>query len=65
MDELNLSEGALRKTEQVRNRAKRYRAKRRKAYNDYHAEYYAAHREEINRKRRERYRLKQGGTNGV
>lgn len=65
MDELNLTEGALRKTEQVRNRAKRYRAKRRKAYNDYHAEYYAAHREEINRRRRERYRLKHGGANGI
>ena len=63
MDELNLSEGALRKTEQGRNRAKRYRAKRRNAYNAYQAEYYAAHREEINRRRRERYRLSKGGMN--
>ena len=63
MPELNLSEGALRKTDQARNRAKRYRAKRRKAYNDYQAEYYAAHREEINRRRRERYRLSKGGAN--
>ena len=61
MDELNLNEGALRKKDQARNRAKRYRAKRRKAYNDYQSEYYAAHREEINRRRRERYRLKHGG----
>ena len=65
MDELKLSEGALPKKDQARNRAKRYRAKRRKAYNDYHAEYYAAHREEINRRRRERYRLKHGGANGI
>ena len=65
MPELNLNEGALRKTDQARNRAKRYRAKRRKAYNDYQAEYYAAHREEINRRRRERYRLKHGGADGI
>lgn len=63
MDELNLNEGALRKTDTARNRAKRYRAKRRKAYNSYQAEYYAAHREEINRRRRERYRLSKGGMN--
>ena len=63
MTELNLNESALRKTDQARNRAKRYRAKRRKAYNDYQAEYYAAHREEINRRRRERYRLSKGGMN--
>ena len=63
MDELKLSEGALPKKDQARNRAKRYRAKRRKAYNDYQAEYYAAHREEINRRRRERYRLSKGGMN--
>ena len=65
MDELKLNEGALRKTEQARNRAKRYRKKQRRAYNAYHSEYYVAHREEINRKRRERYRLQHGGANGV
>ena len=63
MPDLNLTEGALRKTDTARNRAKRYRSKRRKAYNDYQAEYYAAHREEINRRRRERYRLSKGGVN--
>ena len=63
MDELKLNEGALRKPDTARARAKRYRAKRRKAYNDYQAEYYAAHREEINRRRRERYRLSKGGMN--
>ena len=65
MPELNLNEGALPKKDKARNRAKRYRAKRRKAYNDYQAEYYAAHREEINRRRRERYRLKHGGADGI
>lgn len=65
MDELKLNEGALPKKDQARNRANRYRAKRRKAYNDYQAEYYAAHREEINRRRRERYRLKHGGADGI
>lgn len=65
MDELKLNEGALRKTEQARNRAKRRRVKRRKAYNAYQAEYYAAHREEINARRRELYRLKHGGGDGI
>ena len=63
MPDLNLNEGALPKKDQARNRAKRYRAKRRKAYNDYQAEYYAAHREEINTRRRERYRRSKGGVN--
>ena len=62
MEELN--EGALPKlgsTEYMR----KFRKEQADRYNQYHKDYYQNNKERINARRRERYRAKNGGNDGV
>ena len=63
MEELN--EGALHKSEQDKAKQYRYRENHRDRYNKYHKDYYQNNKERINARRRERYRAKNGGNDGV
>ena len=63
MEELN--EGALHKSEQDKAKQDRFRENHRERYNQYHKDYYQNNKERINARRRERYRAKNGGNDGV
>ena len=63
MEELN--EGALPKVDRDKAKQDRYRENHRDRYNQYHKDYYQNNKERINARRRERYRAKNGGNDGV
>ena len=63
MEELN--EGALPKADLDKAKMARYRENHRDRYNQYHKDYYQNNKERINARRRERYRAKNGGNDGV
>lgn len=66
MEELN--EGALPKpgsTEYMRVYMRKFRKEQADRYNQYHKDYYQNNKERINARRRERYRAKNGGNDGV
>ena len=66
MEELN--EGALPKpgsTEYMREYMRKFRKEQADRYNRYHKDYYQNNKERINARRRERYRAKNGGNDGV
>ena len=66
MEELN--EGALPKpgsTEYMREYMRKFRKEQADRYNQYHKGYNQNNKERINARRRERYRAKNGGNDGV
>lgn len=66
MEELN--EGALPKpgsTEYMREYMRKFRKEQADRYNQYHKDYYQNNKERINARRRELYRAKNGGNDGV
>ena len=66
MEELN--EGVLPKpgsTEYMRDYMRKFRKEQADRYNQYHKDYYQNNKERINARRRERYRAKNGGNDGV
>ena len=58
-------EGALPKVDREKAKQDRYRENHRDRYNQYHKDYYQNNKERINARRRERYRAKNGGNDGV
>ena len=61
-------EGALPKpgsTEYMREYMRKYRGEQGDRYNQYHKDYYQNNKERINARRRELYRAKNGGNDGV
>ena len=58
-------EGALPKADRDRAKMARFRENHRDRYNQYHKDYYQNNKERINARRRERYRAKNGGNDGV
>lgn len=63
-----LIEGALLKpgsTEYMREYMRKFRKEQADRYNQYHKDYYQNNKERINARRREQYRAKNGGNDGV
>ena len=58
-------EGVLPKADREKTKQERYRENHRDRYNQYHKDYYQNNKERINARRRERYRAKNGGNDGV
>lgn len=58
-------EGVLPKAARDKAKQERYREIHRDRYNQYHKDYYQNNKERINARRRERYRAKNGGNDGV
>lgn len=58
-------EGVLPKADRDKAKQDRYRENNRDRYNQYHKDYYQNNKERINARRRERYRAKNGGNDGV
>jgi hypothetical protein len=61
-------EGALpnqRNTDYMREYMRKYRSEQGDRYNQYHKDYYQNNKERINARRRELYRAKNGGNDGV